>query len=229
MAIAPPRRPPSQDELDALVREARAHQRRRRLLGVGLVAFAAGVALSVYAVVSGSGHGTRQGRSGTPVAVGALPRCRSDQLRLTGPRENGAYTGHSIEGFTFTNISSQGCVLRGWPAVAAVVRGKAVPETTKHSQIRNGAPRTNHLLPVSAIRLRPLASAAFDVVATDPFMLSHPPCVRSSGQLVTPPGGGEPLRAEPPVKNDYWPSKYCGLGLMVTPLVSGRIDRYQAG
>ncbi len=38
-----------------------------------------------------------------------------------------------------------------------------------------------------------------------------------------------PLRVNVSGQGDYWPAKYCGYGVLVTPVVSGRIDRYQAG
>ena len=60
-------------------------------------------------------------------------------------------------------------------------------------------------------------------------MSSHPRCVRAFGELVTPPGGTVPLRVNVSGQGDYWPAKYCGYGVLVTPVVSGRIDRYQAG
>ena len=60
-------------------------------------------------------------------------------------------------------------------------------------------------------------------------MSSHPPCVRAFGELVTPPGGRVPLRVRVSGQSDYWPAKYCGYGVSVTPVVPGRIDHYQAG
>jgi hypothetical protein len=230
MAIAPPRRPPSQDELDALVRQARARHRRRRLLGAGLVALAAGLALSIYAVASGGSHSARRGRGGTSDAVGSFPRCRSDQLRLAGPLANGAGTGHYVENFTFTNGSSSTCMLRGWPTVSAVLPSRIVSETPSRSRVPNGAVRTGRPLPVRAVRLRPRDAASFNVIWVSTEMFAHPPrCVRSFGELVTPPGAHVPLRVVRPRYASVWPPKYCGLHLGVTPLVPGRIDRYQAG
>jgi hypothetical protein len=60
-------------------------------------------------------------------------------------------------------------------------------------------------------------------------MSSHPPCVRAFAELVTPPGGRVPLRVRVSGQSDYWPAKYCGYGVAVTPVVPGRIDHYQAG
>jgi hypothetical protein len=60
-------------------------------------------------------------------------------------------------------------------------------------------------------------------------MQSHPRCVRAFGELVTPPGGHVPLRVRVSGQANYWPAKYCGYGVLVTPVVAGRTDRYQAG
>jgi hypothetical protein len=227
VTVAPPK-PPTRNEPEDLIPEARARQWRRRLIGAALVALAAGVALSIYAVVSG---GAPKGKhaGGSKLAVAALPRCRSAELRLTGPRFNGAYTGHEVDNFTFTNVSAHACVLRGWPNVSLVLRNRVVSETSKSGRIRNGAQQTGHLLPVSAVQLSPQGSASFDVVSSSPFMLRHPRCVRAFGELVTPPGGRAPMRVNVTGQGDYWPAKYCGYGVLVTPVVSGRIDHYQAG
>jgi hypothetical protein len=198
-------------------------QLRRRLIGAASVALAAAVALSTYAITSGrSPDKPTRGRGSA--AVGSLRRCRNEQLRLSGPRFNGAGTGHSVENFTFTNVSTRSCVLRGWPTVAAVVGNRVASETTGHWRIRNGARRTGKPLPVHSVPLPPRGAASFNVVALAPFTANPPPCVRASGELITPPGGHVPLRVVVHGKDEY-----CGAGLMVTPVVPGRIDRYQAG
>jgi hypothetical protein len=66
--IAPPR-PPSHDELEALIKEARARQLRRRLLGAAGVAIAAALGLSMQPPAQG-------GR-----ATG--PPCRASQLAVS--------------------------------------------------------------------------------------------------------------------------------------------------
>ena len=80
-----------------------------------------------------------------------------------------------------------------------------------------------HELPVREVVLRPDGAASFNAVYVDAGMVKHPPCVHSVGELVTPPGARVPLRVAEPG------GKYCGLGVMVTPLVPGRLDRYMAG
>jgi len=226
--VAPPK-PPTRNEPDDLIPEARARQWRRRLIGAAFVALAAGVALSIYAIASGGApQGTHTG-GGKLDAVAASPGCRSAALRLTGPRFNGAYTGHEVENFTLTNTSNRACVLRGWPTVSIVLANRVVSETPKGSRIRNGAQRTGRLLPVRAVHLSPQGSASFNVVSSSPFVASHPRCVRAFAELVTPPGTRVPLRVTISGQGDYWPAKYCGYGVLVTPVVSGRIDHYQAG
>lgn len=74
--IAPPR-PPSQDEPEALIKEARARQLRRRILGAAGVAIAAGLALGIYALAGGFGHASPAGSGQRPAAA---PPCRSSQL-----------------------------------------------------------------------------------------------------------------------------------------------------
>ena len=77
MAIDSPPRPPSQDELDALIREARERQLRRRLLGAAAIAITAALSLGIYAVASGGNSRPTAGASdsgrATPCALSALP------------------------------------------------------------------------------------------------------------------------------------------------------------
>jgi len=77
MAIDSPPRPLSQDELDALIREARERQLRRRLLGAVAIAITAAASLGLYAVFSG-GSSRPTARSSnselaTTCSLGALP------------------------------------------------------------------------------------------------------------------------------------------------------------
>jgi hypothetical protein len=73
--LAPPR-PPSHDELEALIKEARERQLRRRLLGAAAVAISAAVGLGFYAIAGGRDQGTTTHRS--PRLAAAV--CRSSQL-----------------------------------------------------------------------------------------------------------------------------------------------------
>jgi Protein of unknown function (DUF4232) len=115
MVIDSPPRPPSQDELDALIREARDRQGRRRFLGVALVAMAAGVALGINAVTSsGAGHKVPQARGlGGPASA---PSCQSTQLSATVGFQ--ASTQQIVGGAQIKNASDQSCALpTEWPRV----------------------------------------------------------------------------------------------------------------
>jgi hypothetical protein len=107
----PPVIPPEQDQLEALIREARARQRRRRLLGAATLAVAAGAALSVHSVLAGSGWtSTRAGRNSSA----ALPTCRLADLRVQRiPISNP--TGLDRLGLQFTNRLTSSCRVSGYP------------------------------------------------------------------------------------------------------------------
>src|SRR5262249_22473833 len=105
--IAPPR-PPSHDELEALIKEARARQLRRRLLGAAGVGVGAAIALSVYAFVSGGGvSNAAQPTAGAGGLTG--PRCRASQLS-TAVGFGGA-TGSLLGGAEIRNTSDSTCTL----------------------------------------------------------------------------------------------------------------------
>lgn len=74
--IAPPKPPPN-DELEALIREARERQGRRRLLAAAGVAIAVAVGLGIYALTTSGGTPATTGSPGRP---GGVPPCRSSQL-----------------------------------------------------------------------------------------------------------------------------------------------------
>lgn len=79
--LAPPR-PPAHDELEALIREARARRRKRLLGTAAVVALVAGGAVAVYAIVTGgSSNAARAGRAAT--LVESTKRCG---IRVAGPR-----------------------------------------------------------------------------------------------------------------------------------------------
>ena len=77
--IAPPK-PPTNDDLEALIKEARERQLRRRLLGAAGVAIAAVLGLSLYALVAGGDRanlGTSQPRPAGPVSNRSAARIGS--------------------------------------------------------------------------------------------------------------------------------------------------------
>jgi len=119
--IAPPR-PPSHDELEALIKEARARQLRRRLLGTAGVAIAAALGLSVHAFVIG-GNVSHVGQP--PASAGSLtgPRCHASQLTTT--IGFGGATGSLLGGADVRNTSDSTCTLpRGRPQVRISLHGR---------------------------------------------------------------------------------------------------------
>jgi WD40-like Beta Propeller Repeat len=89
---APPSTPLWPDELEALIREARARQRRRRIAVAAFVGIAAGAGLAIWAVVPGNSRGLAGGRSSRnpvvrarrcpPGDLGTLAFARGGALRL---------------------------------------------------------------------------------------------------------------------------------------------------
>lgn len=122
--IAPPR-PPSHDELEALIKEARARQLRRRLLGTAGVAIGAALGLSVYAFAIGGSPADL----GQPPAHGGRatgPLCRASQL-VDSAEFQGA-TGSTAGGARLTNTSSRLCSLpTAAPRVRIFWHGRALP------------------------------------------------------------------------------------------------------
>lgn len=89
--------PPPQDDLELLIREARARQRKRRLGGAALVAVLAGAALGISSIVGGTSATTKSG-SGPGSVTLSRSRCgiRTEGVRLfkggrTVYREPGRY------------------------------------------------------------------------------------------------------------------------------------------
>jgi hypothetical protein len=103
--LAPPR-PPSHDELEALIKEARERQLRRRLLGAAGVAIVAAVGLAAYALVIGGGD--RASKNSTPGAS-AAPPCRSSELSVSAIWDGGG--GNLFNFFTIANKGAGPCSL----------------------------------------------------------------------------------------------------------------------
>jgi hypothetical protein len=116
--IAPPR-PPSHDELEALIKEARERQQRRRLIGAASVAVIAAVALGAYALTIG-GQETAKPTDNANRASAAL--CRTSQLSAAS-YWNGA-AGTLINFFSIVNRRGSACSLpHGRPVVDLSWRG----------------------------------------------------------------------------------------------------------
>jgi hypothetical protein len=122
--IAPPR-PSSHEELEALIKEARARQLRRRLLGAAGVAIGAALGLSVYAFVTG---GSPADLAQPPAQGGRAtgPLCRASQLSVSAEFQGA--TGSMAGGARLTNTSSNVCSLPiGAPRVQIFWHGRVLP------------------------------------------------------------------------------------------------------
>lgn len=82
MSVVSPSRPPRPDELELLIREARARHRKRLLRAAALVVLLAGAAIAAYSIVSGgSPAASKAGRGAS--AVTSEGKCG---IRVAGPR-----------------------------------------------------------------------------------------------------------------------------------------------
>ena len=119
--LAPPK--PPQDELELLIKEARARQLRRRLLGATGVAIVAALGLGAYALaIGGGGHARQTGDS----ASGGPPLCRSTQLSTSAG--DTAAAGTVFDPVTVANTSGRACSLpEGVPHLQIVFGGKVFP------------------------------------------------------------------------------------------------------
>jgi Protein of unknown function (DUF4232) len=134
--IAPPK-PPSQDELEALIKEARARQLRRRLLGAAGVAIAAALGLSVYAFITG---GSPADLAQPPAQGGRAtgPLCRASQLSTNVGFQGATQT--YVGGAEIKNVGARACSLpAGWPRVRLTSGGKTLAVHQKQP-LRNGTP-----------------------------------------------------------------------------------------
>jgi hypothetical protein len=141
---------PTRDELEALIKEARERQARRRLIGAAAVAIAAATGLGVYAFVAGGR--TDGGNDGSPAPSLAAPLCRASQFSSTAGL-NGA-VGTLVGTVILTNTSADACSLpTGRPHVSVLWQGHVLP-TQNRGERSSGRP----------IRvLGPHSSAAIDM------------------------------------------------------------------
>jgi hypothetical protein len=134
--IAPPK-PPSCDELEALIKEARARQLRRRLLGAAGVAVAAAVGLGVYAFATGGGP-TNLAQPPAQGGRATGPRCRAAQLSASVGFQGATQT--LVGGADIKNIGGRTCSLpAGWPRVRLTSNGNALVVHQQRPQ-RSGSP-----------------------------------------------------------------------------------------
>ncbi|HEY2311876.1 MAG TPA: DUF4232 domain-containing protein [Gaiellaceae bacterium] len=119
--IAPPK-PPPQEELEALIKEARERQLRRRLLGAAGVAIAAAIGLGIYAIATGGTHNSGLG-SGPGPQIAAAP-CSSAagwRLRLDGTWSEP--TEQNTAPLAVTRIGASSCTLHGYPRIVLLGAG----------------------------------------------------------------------------------------------------------
>lgn len=143
MLVSP--KPPPHDELEALIKEARARQLRRRLLAVAVVAISAGIGLSLHALVGGDSNPSATGGS----AGGGVPACRAPQLATVAEGGQGMGAGHGGASFQIVDTSSNACVLpAGLPAMTFTLRGRTVPmeERLLRPPYSGLGPRAGHVL-----------------------------------------------------------------------------------
>lgn len=118
--IAPPK--PPADALEALMKEARARQLRRRKLAAATVALATGLGLAIYALAGGPDARS----SGAPSPAAVPPLCRASQLATAAII--GASAGTTFVPVTLANEGNRGCLLPGGrPKVQILLGGSARP------------------------------------------------------------------------------------------------------
>jgi hypothetical protein len=213
--------PPPHDELEALIREARARQRKRWLVGVVLIAAVAGAMLAAFAIFPAVHPGALDGH-GRVDGIAALPRCTAEQLRLGKPGFDGAYTAHVVDNLTFTNVSPRSCVLRGWPAFEVVLPGgRNVAARTGH--VRNAT--SSRAVPTRVVLLRPGGAASFHAIEADGTGLEEmcPAPLPSVKALVIPPGSTTPVPRSVAVPYCHAPRRPL---VYVSPVVAGQLNRY---
>jgi hypothetical protein len=122
MGILAPPKPPPQEELEALIKEARQRQLRRRLLGAAVVASAAMLGLAIHALTN---DGRAKIDASSPAAA-RPPLCRSTQVSSSAGVA--AAAGTVFDPVTVANTSSHACSLpAGIPHLHVVFRGKVFP------------------------------------------------------------------------------------------------------
>src|SRR5437764_1951173 len=130
--IAPPRSP-SPVEIEALIKEARERQLRRRLVAAAGIAVAAALGLGVYAVAIGGTEQTDRVSGGRPLTA-AMPCgvAAGWRLRLD-PRGWSEPTGQHTAPLVLTRVGAQPCTLDGYPAVTLLdARGRRLDFRYSH-------------------------------------------------------------------------------------------------
>ena len=114
--IAPPK-PPAHEDLELLIKEARARQLRRRLLGAAGVAIAAALGLSIYAFVAGGAQRNATAPGGRPQPT-AAPCSVAGGWRLQLNDFWAEPTGQHTAPLAIRRNGAAACTLVGYPTVA---------------------------------------------------------------------------------------------------------------
>lgn len=140
------------DETEALIKEARERQLRRRLLGAASIAIAAAAGLSVYALAT-AGDARTTYVSPPPLRATV---CRASQLSAS--FGSGGAAGLSLGGLVIGNTAGRSCSLpAGRPVVHVMFRGRLLPTRERSwGADQQFGPRAGRVL-------RPGARAFFEV------------------------------------------------------------------
>jgi hypothetical protein len=134
--IAPPK-PPSHDELELLIKEARERQLRRRLLGAASIAVTAAIGLGSYAFLTG-GAVTNVAQPPAEGGRASAPLCQSSQLSATVGFQGATQT--EVGGAEVENVAGRACSLPGgWPRVRLISSGKPLG-VEQRRPLRTGIP-----------------------------------------------------------------------------------------
>ncbi len=115
MVIAPPPRPRTQDDPEALIPEARQRQRRRWLVGGASVV--AAVALAVLISALTRGH-SRLGSTRGPLGLGGAPNCKPAVLIAEFSFEGAGFFGEQAGGLLVKNQGNSSCSVPVRPQVS---------------------------------------------------------------------------------------------------------------
>jgi Protein of unknown function (DUF4232) len=132
-----------QDEPEALIKEARQRQLRRRLFGATAMAIVAALGLSSYVLTIGS---NRRGRSTAPKLPASVPLCRSDQLSGSAGFQGATQT--MLGGITLINTSATACsLLQQQPLVRMSWHGQRLQTEEEPNPNAPAWPRAHILAP----------------------------------------------------------------------------------
>lgn len=183
--VAPPERP-RPDELELLIREARARQRKRWMSAACATAAIAGAVVAAYAIAGGTS--SKASRAGGPTSA-AVDTCRGSQLAISFVRK-GAVMGEEGGMLRFTNVGGASCRISGWPDVRAVEANGRDVRASRTVQSMLFATDWQHGRPVQTVTLRPGVSG-YAVVGGGDNPIGRPPtwpCPVARRLLVRAPG-----------------------------------------